>query len=84
MKPNDDRALNLMTRAAQCVMEEYKDIVMSYGQSDEYSFVFRKNASVFNRRGRYVFITTGNSNNVNRTCSSQLMGQNNHNWVCFR
>lgn len=54
VKPNDDRALNLMTRAAQCVMEEYKDIVMSYGQSDEYSFVFRKNTSVFNRRGSKI------------------------------
>jgi len=41
-----------MTRSAQCVMEEYKDIVLSYGQSDEYSFVFKKNTSVFNRRGR--------------------------------
>ena len=52
VKPNDERALNLMTRSAQCVMEEYKDIVLSYGQSDEYSFVFKKNTSVFNRRGR--------------------------------
>lgn len=54
VKPNDDRALNLMTKAAQCVMEEYKDIVLSYGQSDEYSFVFKKNTSVFNRRGSKI------------------------------
>lgn len=56
VKPNDDRGLNLMTRAAQCVMDEYKDVVFSYGQSDEYSFVFKKNTNVFNRRGRYKFI----------------------------
>lgn len=54
VKPNDERALNLMTRSAQCVMEEYKDIVLSYGQSDEYSFVFKKNTSVFNRRGSKI------------------------------
>lgn len=54
VKPNDDRALNLMTRSAQCVMEEYKDIVLAYGQSDEYSFVFKKNTSVFNRRGSKI------------------------------
>lgn len=53
VKPNDDRGLNLMTRAAQCVMDEYKDVVLCYGQSDEYSFVFKKNTNVFNRRGRY-------------------------------
>jgi tRNA(His) 5'-end guanylyltransferase len=41
-----------MTRAAQCVMDEFKDVVFCYGQSDEYSFVFRKNTNVFNRRGR--------------------------------
>jgi len=52
MKPNDDRGLGLMTKAAQCVMEEFKDIIMCYGQSDEYSFIFRKNTNMFNRRAR--------------------------------
>lgn len=54
VKPNDDRGLNLMTRAAQCVMDEYKDVVFCYGQSDEYSFVFKKNTNVFNRRGSKI------------------------------
>ncbi|TMW39622.1 hypothetical protein DOY81_015298 [Sarcophaga bullata] len=49
-KPNDVNALNLMNNAAQTVMEEFRDIVISYGQSDEYSFVFRKETNVFNRR----------------------------------
>lgn len=43
-------ALNLMNNAAQTVMEEFRDIIISYGQSDEYSFIFRKETQVFNRR----------------------------------
>ena len=39
-----------MNAAAQEVMENFTDIVISYGQSDEYSFVFRKSTKVFNRR----------------------------------
>jgi tRNA(His) 5'-end guanylyltransferase len=35
-KPNDERALQLMDRAAQDVMAEFKDIVLGYGESDEY------------------------------------------------
>jgi len=31
-----------MNRCAQRVMEEYNEIFMAYGQSDEYSFVLRK------------------------------------------
>ena len=52
IKPNDDRALTLMSKAAETVMEEFKDIVIAYGQSDEYSFIFRKNTNVYNRRAR--------------------------------
>ncbi|XP_025094039.1 probable tRNA(His) guanylyltransferase [Pomacea canaliculata] len=54
MKPNDERGLGLMTRAAQNVMEDLKDIVMAYGQSDEYSFVFHKNTALYNRRGSKI------------------------------
>ncbi|XP_053948524.1 probable tRNA(His) guanylyltransferase [Anastrepha ludens] len=49
-KPNDTNALNLMSTAAVAVMEEFRDIILAYGQSDEYSFVFRKETNVFNRR----------------------------------
>ncbi|XP_012886468.1 PREDICTED: probable tRNA(His) guanylyltransferase [Dipodomys ordii] len=49
-KPNDKRALHLMTRCAQTVMEELEDIVLAYGQSDEYSFVFRRKSNWFKRR----------------------------------
>lgn len=53
-KPNDSRALHLMTKCAQTVMEELEDIVIAYGQSDEYSFVFRKKSNWFKRRARWA------------------------------
>jgi tRNA(His) guanylyltransferase len=35
-KPNDIRALKLMDAAAKDVMEEHPDIVLAFGESDEY------------------------------------------------
>ncbi|XP_042195761.1 probable tRNA(His) guanylyltransferase isoform X2 [Callorhinchus milii] len=49
-KPNDERALRLMNKCAATVMEELGDIVIAYGQSDEYSFVFKKKSNWFKRR----------------------------------
>lgn len=49
-KPNDNRALGLMTRSARSVMEELEDIVIAYGQSDEFSFVFKRSTTWFKRR----------------------------------
>ncbi|KAH8393696.1 hypothetical protein KR200_010002 [Drosophila serrata] len=49
-KPNDENALNVMNAAATAVMGEFRDIVLAYGQSDEYSFVFRKETAAFKRR----------------------------------
>nr|CAG4648128.1 EOG090X0AR4 [Moina brachiata]SVE93177.1 EOG090X0AR4 [Moina brachiata] len=49
-KPNDERALRLMSRSASAVMDEFKEICVAYGQSDEYSFVFRKEAQAYSRR----------------------------------
>lgn len=51
LKPNDPGALDLMTRAASAVMEDFREIVIAFGQSDEYSFVFRKDTQLFKRRG---------------------------------
>jgi len=45
-RPNDPRGIHLMNRAAESVMKEYEDIVLAYGQSDEYSFVFRRGTEV--------------------------------------
>ena len=35
-KPNDERALQLMDHAAKALMTEFKDIVLAFGQSDEF------------------------------------------------
>ena len=49
-KPNDIAALELMNRAAITVMEDFKEIILGFGQSDEYSFVFRKDTQLYKRR----------------------------------
>lgn len=49
-KPNDLRALNLMNSAAVKVMEEFHGIFLAYGQSDEFSFAFKKDDTTFERR----------------------------------
>lgn len=54
IKPNDVRALNLMNRAAVGVMEKFHELILAYGQSDEYSFVFKRSASDYNRRGSKI------------------------------
>lgn len=36
-KPNDRRALDLMNRAARAVMDEFEEIVLAFGESDEFS-----------------------------------------------
>ncbi|XP_047317736.1 tRNA(His) guanylyltransferase 1-like [Impatiens glandulifera] len=48
-KPNDEQALNLMNACASSVLEEFQDIVFSYGVSDEYSFVFKKDSQFYQR-----------------------------------
>jgi len=35
-KPNDEGALQLMDHAARDVMHEFKDIVLAFGESDEF------------------------------------------------
>ena len=49
-KPNDKRAIDLMNSAAKVVMQEFEEIFLSYGQSDEYSFIFKREAELFERR----------------------------------
>lgn len=39
-----------MNAAGVAVMQEFRDVVLAYGQSDEYSFVFRKDTVAFKRR----------------------------------
>jgi tRNA(His) guanylyltransferase len=49
-KPNDKRALDLMNAAATEVVRAFVDIMLAYGQSDEYSFVFHESTTLFDRR----------------------------------
>lgn len=49
-KPNDRRALDLMNVAANEVVRSFHDVVLAYGQSDEYSFVLNEDTTLFERR----------------------------------
>lgn len=53
-KPNDERALNLMNRCATSLLEKYPDIILAYGFSDEYSFIFKKETKFYQRRASEV------------------------------
>lgn len=49
-KPNDERALGIMNDAAKEVIRSIPDVILAYGDSDEYSFVLRRNCELFERR----------------------------------
>ncbi|KAI7736042.1 hypothetical protein M8C21_011077 [Ambrosia artemisiifolia] len=53
-KPNDERALNLMNCCATSVLEKYPDIILAYGFSDEYSFIFKKETKFYQRRASKI------------------------------
>ncbi|XP_022876424.1 tRNA(His) guanylyltransferase 2-like isoform X4 [Olea europaea var. sylvestris] len=55
MKPNDKRALELMNDCAKMVSEQFPDIIFSYGFSNEYSFVFKKETNFYQRRASKIF-----------------------------
>ncbi|CCM04235.1 uncharacterized protein FIBRA_06402 [Fibroporia radiculosa] len=46
-----------MDNAAQAVMHEYKDICLAFGESDEFSFLFRKSTALYNRRQAKILTT---------------------------
>jgi tRNA(His) guanylyltransferase len=54
-KPNDRRALDLMNAAARKAIESEagQGIVLAFGESDEYSFVYGRTCALFGRRTRY-------------------------------
>ncbi|KAK3723136.1 tRNA-His guanylyltransferase [Vermiconidia calcicola] len=56
-KPNDKRALDLMNAAATEVVRSLVDIVLAYGQSDEYSFVLHELVTLFERRAAKLATT---------------------------
>ncbi|KAI7821322.1 tRNAHis guanylyltransferase-domain-containing protein [Gamsiella multidivaricata] len=56
-KPNDIWALNLMNHAARSVMHELDDILLAFGESDEFSFLFRKSTDLYQRRESKIVST---------------------------
>ena len=56
-KPNDRRALDLMNAAATEVVKSIVDVVLAYGQSDEYSFVLQEKTTLFERRSAKLATT---------------------------
>lgn len=56
-KPNDARALEVMNKAALLVMTKYPDVLMAYGDSDEYSFLLRKLCDLYERREMKLITT---------------------------
>ncbi|KAF7964945.1 hypothetical protein HWV62_14424 [Athelia sp. TMB] len=46
-----------MDHAAQDLMAEFKDIVLAFGESDEFSFLLRKSTSLYNRRHTKIVTT---------------------------
>lgn len=50
-KPHDPSGLRLMNAAAEHTMREFPgDIRLAFGESDEYSFVFDRNTTLYQRR----------------------------------
>lgn len=49
-KPNDLNGLRVMNAAAMAVCETFSDVFLAYGQSDEYSFVLRRDSQLYERR----------------------------------
>ena len=49
-KPNEIQGIKIMALAGLSVMESFPEIFLGYGQSDEFSFAFKKNARLYNRR----------------------------------
>ncbi|KAF9920793.1 hypothetical protein FBU30_009276 [Linnemannia zychae] len=56
-KPNDVRGINLMNHAARSVMHELDDILLAFGESDEYSFLFRRSTDLYQRRQAKIVST---------------------------
>ena len=59
-KPNDIRGIKLMLLAALHVVETFNEIFLAYGQSDEFSFAFRRDAKIYNRRSEKILTCKNN------------------------
>lgn len=76
-KPNDEPALQLMDTAARGVMDEFKDIVLAFGESDEFrcegiDYLSRANplaVSCCEDRARYTTGDRGRRRSCTRHCA---------------
>lgn len=57
-KPNDARAAQLMNRCALEVCRQFPEIFLAFGESDEFSFAFRRDTGAFGRRREKLLSTT--------------------------
>ncbi|KAJ4292825.1 tRNA-His guanylyltransferase [Kalmusia sp. IMI 367209] len=71
VKPNDRRALDLMNVAAEAVMKDLPDLVLAYGQSDEFRFPPTSDLSLDMCRS----LRTGHINNLYNTTFWALVQQ---------
>ncbi|KAL8473683.1 hypothetical protein ACS0TY_030508 [Phlomoides rotata] len=53
-KPNDKKALDLMNECAKVILEHFPDVIFSYGYSDEYSFILKKETKFYQRRASKI------------------------------
>ncbi|GAB2215880.1 hypothetical protein Drorol1_Dr00023639 [Drosera rotundifolia] len=53
-KPNDKQALKLMNVCAVAVLLKIEDVIFAYGQSDEYSFILKKDTRFYQRKSSNV------------------------------
>ncbi|KAK6299248.1 hypothetical protein J4Q44_G00307580 [Coregonus suidteri] len=83
LKPNDDRALGLMTRSARSVMEDLDDIIISYGQSDEFSFVFKWTSNWFKRRASSPLPMCSTGGTISETSPSSTPQGLTGGWFCI-
>ena len=51
-----------MNKSAEICMLEFPDIILSYGQSDEYSFIFKRATTLYTRRSRFTIYFNLNLN----------------------
>lgn len=57
-KPNDPRALQVCNAAAEAVLSAFDDhLAFAYGESDEYSFVLKRQSELFSRRESKILST---------------------------
>lgn len=64
-KPNDLQALNVMNKTAETMLQHFPDILLAFGDSDEYLFLLRRDCELFERREMKLISTFASYMSVN-------------------